>query len=400
MLSRRQSFTSATAYSATAARRFGGGRGRRTRPRAPLTTELYAADPSAHFFGDRIFVYCSHDSPEVNNSLEVPNFNMVDFHVLELPPRGVSTPVVTHPVALRLADVPWARGKMWAPDAAYSAGRYYLYFSAQDAAGVFRIGVAQSARPQGPFAAQPQPMANSFSVDPAVFRDGFSNYYLFFGGLCGGQLQRWESGSFDASASGGRLDVPRWNPETRVCRDANLKLRSNLSAAVLDAPAVLPRYARLTDDMLELAHEPRRVEIVDEAGAPLRTGDHERRFFEGAWVHARRGVYYLSWSTGSTHRIVYATASSVHGPWVYRGVVSHPVKGWTHHHSIVEVGSDEWLFFYHDTERSDTTHLRDAKVAPLRHHANGSIEPIFHHGVGWRSMYRHAGQQLSGGYRA
>ena len=86
--------------------------------------------------------------------------------------------------------------------------------------------------------------------------------------------------------------------------------------------------------------------------------------------------------------------------WAYRGVVSHPVKGWTHHHSIVEVGSDEWLFFYHDTERSDTTHLRDAKVAPLRHHANGSIEPIFHHGVGWRSMYRHAGQQLSGGYRA
>ena len=54
-------------------------------------------------------------------------------------------------------------------------------------------------------------MANSFSVDPAVFRDGFSNYYIFFGGLCGGQLQRWESGSFDASASGGRLDVPRWN---------------------------------------------------------------------------------------------------------------------------------------------------------------------------------------------
>ena len=93
---------------------------------------------------------------------------------------------------------------------------------------------------------------------------------------------------------------------------------------------------------------------------------------------------------------MYATAASVHGPWVYRGVVSHPVKGWTHHHSIVEVGSDEWLFFYHDTERSDTTHLRDAKVAPLRHRANGSIEPIFHHGVGWRSMYRHAGQQNAG----
>ena len=53
------------------------------------------------------------------------------------------------------------------------------------------------------------------------------------------------------------------------------------------------------------------MSIVDAAGAPLLTSDHKRRYFEGPWVHYRRGTYYLSWSTGDTHRIVYATADAV-----------------------------------------------------------------------------------------
>ena len=119
--------------------------------------------------------------------------------------------------------------------------------------------------------------------------------------------------------------------------------------------------------------------IVDAAGAPLLTSDHARRYFEGPWVYRRRGVYYLSWSTGNTHRIVYATAARVDGPYTYQGVLSHPVRGWTHHHSVVEVGDDEWLFFYHDTRRSGLTHLRDTKSAPLRHRDDGSVVPIRHH---------------------
>ena len=121
------------------------------------------------------------------------------------------------------------------------------------------------------------------------------------------------------------------------------------------------------------------MSILDATGAPLLTSDHARRYFEGPWVHRRRGIYYLSWSTGNTHRIVYATAARVDGPYTYRGVLSHPVRGWTHHHSIVEVADDEWLFFYHDTRRSGLTHLRDAKSAPLRHRADGSVVPIRHH---------------------
>ena len=329
----------------------------------PLTTEIFSADPSAHLYEGRLYVYCSHDSPQVTEGLdglehEVPQFYMTDYHVLSLDASG-SGPAVVHDVALKLADVPWAGGKLWAPDAAYANGTYHLYFPAMDKEGVFRIGVASAQKPHGPFVAQPKPMVGSYSIDPACFRDDDGAHYLFFGGIWGGQLQRWESGTFDASP--GRTT----------------------DAEQPDAPAIAPRFARLADDMLEFAYPPKPVVIVDEAGAPIPSSDHERRYFEGPWVHRRKGLYYLSWSTGDTHRIVHATAPSIDGPFVYRGVVSHAVHGWTHHHSIVNVGEvegeEKWLFFFHDTHRSGQTHLRDVKVVPLQHRADGSIEPLSHH---------------------
>ena len=107
----------------------------------PLSTAVYAADPSAHLFEGRIYVYCSHDSPTIVEGLEVPLFNMVDYVVLSRDTRG-GGPTSVHVNVLRLKDVPWASGKLWAPDAAYKNGKYYLFLPAQDRPSIFRIGVA------------------------------------------------------------------------------------------------------------------------------------------------------------------------------------------------------------------------------------------------------------------
>ena len=96
----------------------------------PLTTQVYAADPSANLFEGRLYVYCSHDSPKLIEGLEVPHFNMEDYVVLSLDARGGGPPVV-HDQVLKLADVPWAASKLWAPDAAEKNGTYFLYFPAQ-----------------------------------------------------------------------------------------------------------------------------------------------------------------------------------------------------------------------------------------------------------------------------
>jgi beta-xylosidase len=256
--------------------------------------------------------------------------------------------VIDHGVALHVDDIPWAGRQLWSGDAAYKDGTYYLYFPLKDKDDVFRLGVATSADPGGPFEPEDEPMAGSFSIDPSTFEDDGA-HYLYFGGIWGGQLQRWQTGTYDPSA-------PQ-EPEEEV-------------------PAIGPRVARLRDDMLQFDEAPREIQILDENGDPILQTDHERRFFEACWMHKHEGTYYLSYSTGDTHLIVYATGDNPYGPFTYQGVVLTPVQGWTTHHSIVEF-EGQWYLFYHDTSLSGgKTHLRSMKVAELTHRPDGSIVTI------------------------
>ena len=313
----------------------------------PLVRDLYTADPSAHVFNGRIFIYPSHDidagvPPDDLGS----HFAMRDYHVFSMESIGGS--VVDHGVALDIKDVPWAGRQMWAPDAAEKGGRYYLYFPAKDKQDVFRIGAAVADRPQGPFKAQAAPIAGSYSIDPAVFKDDDGRCYMYFGGIWGGQLQRWATGSYvakDVYPSGAQ-------------------------------PALMPKVARLADDMVSFGETVKDVVIQDESGKPLTAADNARRFFEASWLHKYNGTYYFSYSTGDTHFIVYATGTSPYGPFTVRGRILEPVLGWTTHHSIVEFGG-KWFLFYHDAQSSKgQTHLRNIKVTELRHRADGSIETI------------------------
>ena len=90
-------------------------------------------------------------------------------------------------------------------------------------------------------------------------------------------------------------------------------------------------------------------------------------------MHRYDGKYYLSWSTGNTHYLVYAVGDNPYGPFVYQGVILTPVIGWTTHHSMVE-HEGKWWLFYHDSSLSGgQTHLRSVKVAELRYRPDGSI---------------------------
>lgn len=313
----------------------------------PLITGLYTADPSAHVFDGRIYVYPSHDIDAGVPADDLgSHFAMRDYHVFSM--AQVGGPVTDHGIALSLEQVRWAKRQLWAPDAAQRDGRYYLYFPAKDAQDVFRIGVAVGNRPAGPFTPDPTPIAGTYSIDPAAFRDGHGAHYLYFGGIWGGQLQRWRTGTYEAT--------------------------DTYPAA--DAPALMPKVARLAEDMRTLAESPRDVQILDEQGRPLTASDNARRFFEAAWVHRHGGRYYLSYSTGDTHFIVYATGDSPYGPFTYRGRLLEPVLGWTTHHSIVEMNG-QWYLFYHDAQTSKgQTHLRNVKVTRLAHRPDGTIETI------------------------
>lgn len=318
-------------------------------PPKPLVSHLYTADPSARVFNNRLYIYPSHDiDANVPEDDQGSHFAMRDYHVLSMDRIGGK--VTDHGVALDIKDVPWAGRQLWAPDAAYKNGTYYLYFPAKDKQDVFRIGVATSQSPTGPFRAQPSPIPGSFSIDPAVFTDTDGTSYLYFGGIWGGQLQRWHTGRYEANGS-----------KTDLGRDTE--------------PALSAKVARLSKDMLHFDGPVRDVQIVDETGKPLLGGDHDRRFFEGGWLHKYGSKYYFSYSTGDTHFLAYAVGNSPYGPFTYRGTFLKPVSGWTTHHSIVEF-KGKWYLFYHDVELSGKTHLRNVKVRELTRRPDGSIDPI------------------------
>lgn len=314
---------------------------------SPLITHLYTADPSAHVFEGKVYIYPSHDreTDKPDNDLG-DQYDMVDYHVFSM--DEISGQVTDHGVALAIADVPWASKQLWAPDAASKDGCYYLYFPARDRAGVFRIGVAVSDRPFGPFKAEPEPIKESYSIDPCSFVDTDGRAYLCFGGLWGGQLQNWRGPAFDAA---GREPAG-------------------------DEPALSPRIAELAPDMKSFAGPVREIQIIDEKGHPIRADDHDRRFFEAAWMHKRDGIYYFSYSTGNTHFIVYATSDNPFGPFTYAGRLLEPVIGWTTHHSIVEF-KGRWYLFHHDSSLSGgCNHLRCTKLKEITYDQDGRMQVV------------------------
>jgi beta-xylosidase len=310
----------------------------------PVVTHIFTADPSAHVYEDRLYIYPSHDldnnTPE---TMEGDQYDMEDYHVLSF--DNMASAPIDHGQVLHVDDVPWAEKQMWAPDAAYKNDTYFFFFPAKDHEGVFRIGVATSDSPSGPFSPQAEPIPGSFSIDPAVFIDDDRQAYMYFGGLWGGQLERWKTGSYDPDgAEPGRSE-----------------------------PALGPKVVKLSPDMLNFDGPIEEVSITDEAGQPILAGDNARRYFEAPWVHKYEGTYYLSYSTGDTHYIAYATSDNPMGPFVFRGYVLSPVVGWTTHHSIVEF-QGKWYLFYHDSSLSEgVSHKRCVKFMELTHNSDGTI---------------------------
>lgn len=318
-----------------------------SKPNQPLVRELFTADPSVHVFEDKLYIYPSHDldhdGPDNDNG---DQYRMEDYHVYSM--EDITAPCIDCGEVLHKKNVNWVGKQMWAPDALYKNGLYYLVFPARDKDDIFRIGIATSKYPFGPFNPQPDYIPGSYSIDPAIYTDDDSETYLFFGGLWGGQLEKWQTGVYLPDAVGPKADEPALGP---VC-------------------------ARLSEDLLSFKDAPFQLTILDKNGSPLTAGDEERRFFEGPWVHKYNDTYYLSYSTGSTHYLVYATSKTITGPYTFQGRLLEPVIGWTTHHSIVEF-KGKWYLFYHDSSLSGgVNHKRCIKYTEIHYLPDGSIETI------------------------
>jgi hypothetical protein len=309
----------------------------------PLIEQRNTSNPSVHVFNHRLYIYCSQDAEGgVSPNRFGDQFAMRDYWLYRL--DSINGPSQEIGQVLDIREIPWAGRQLWAQDVTYHKGVYFLYFTVKDKNDVFRIGVATSDSIGGPYKPEKNPISLAYSIDPRVFRDEDGSYYLLFGGIKNGQLHQWEN------------NVYRPNAEERTG----------------DQYALLPRIARLSPDMKQLAEKVREIKIVNHSGELMDEKENKKRFGESASLHQFNGKYYLTYSTGETRMIVYAIGSSPYGPFTYRGILKGPIEGTISHHSIVHF-KGSWYLFYHDSRISGLNHLRHVYVTPITHLPSGEM---------------------------
>lgn len=297
----------------------------------PIIRHVRSADPSVrvwdHHDGDRIWMYASNDRPDATDFASMDGYRVFSTNDLQT--------WTDHGQILHSQDVEWGHaegGFMWAPDAHYKDGKYYFYFphkAKSDRRGwdsPWRIGVAVSDHPAGPFLPEPNYIQGTQGTDPAVFIDEDGQAYLFFGTF-------------------------------RMAR-----LLPNMKELDPDFPGVDGNHSR-------------RVEI--------RNAPPVSNFMEGAWMHRHGNRVYYSWKQGETdpetgvhYHAHYAVSDRPDGVFEYMGPLNRQPRRAQNHHSIVEING-QWYFFYHVGGPGPRgSNRRMTCVDYLHHNEDGTIQLI------------------------
>ncbi|CAB4618689.1 unannotated protein [freshwater metagenome] len=128
----------------------------------PFVTTIFAADPSAHVFNNRVYVYVSYEEPGTNTYDSMQSYHCISSDDLQN--------WVDHGRILSLKDVDWAISHMWAIDGNYWQGKYYLVYCAIDKeTSTFKTGLGVSDRPEGPFKDQGTISGVEWGQDPSLY---------------------------------------------------------------------------------------------------------------------------------------------------------------------------------------------------------------------------------------
>jgi hypothetical protein len=284
----------------------------------PIIRNQFTADPTARVFGDSVFVYPSHDMAGIKGKGRKDWFCMEDYHVFS---SANLTDWTDHGVIVSQNKVRWVDSStysMWAPDCINKKGKYYFYFPAIPNDSIygkgFAIGVAVSQNPFGPFIPESRPIINVHGIDPNIFIDKDGQAYLYW---------------------------------------AFRKIF----------------FAKLKENMLELATEPQIVQGLPETGLK-----------EGPFLFERNGIYYMTYPhvQNKTERLEYAMSDNPVGPFRFTGVImdESPMGCWTNHQSITKF-KDQWYLFYHENDLSPKLDKnRSIRIDSLFFNNDGTIQKV------------------------
>src|SRR6478609_2755596 len=129
----------------------------------PLIRDQFTADPSARVFGDKVYIFPSHDILATEGKGRKDWFCMEDYHVFS---SSDLTDWTDHGMIVEQNNVAWVKPNtysMWAPDCIERNGKYYFYFPSipKDTINFkrgFTVGVAIANKPEGPYTVEPNPI--------------------------------------------------------------------------------------------------------------------------------------------------------------------------------------------------------------------------------------------------
>ena len=267
------------------------------------------ADPELHLFRGRYYIY-----PTTSAAYEEQTYFEV-FSSSDL------TDWTAHGKVLDFADVPWSTNRAaWAPSVAERDGKFYMYFSAGDGAG---IGVAVADNPEGPFRdALGHALISEYHhgaqpIDAHAFVDDDGQAYLYYGGWKHAVVVRL--GSDMISTEGEFLEI---TPENYV-----------------EGPFMMKR-----------------------------NGGYVFMWSEGGW-------------TDSSYGVAYALANSPLGPFERVGAIlgtdPEVAKGAGHHSVLTIPGTDEHYICYHRRPLEEThANHRVTCIDRLIFEEDGTIRPV------------------------
>lgn len=317
-----------------------------------LPLDEYIPDGEPHIFGDRVYLYGSHDKEGGET------FCMGDYTVYSAPVDDLSD-WRCDGVIYRAEQDPDFRNRpyMYAPDVVQgNDGKYYLYYCMSGKFGFGGyygpISVAVCDTPAGKyeylgFIKNPDgsPMKKYVCFDPAVINDNGTIRIYYGTQYCG------ES-----------VDALRKNSAmlNEVMKRYNKSAEEILSAADnVNGPCT----AELDNDMMTVISEPRHIIPYETVG----TSFEEHPFFEACSMRKVGDKYYFIYSSQLNHELCYAVSDYPDRDFTFGGtIVSNGDVGFggrkpenrlnmtgTTHGSIIEINGQWYVFYHRLTHKSD-----------------------------------------------
>lgn len=331
-----------------------------------LPLNVYIPDGEPHVWGDRVYIYGSHDKTAgkvyCEDNYEVwsaPVDNLRDWRC-----EGTSYMRNQDPTN------PNDEFQLWAPDVTRGRdGRYYIYYCFNFYP---EIGVAVSDKPAGPFkfyghVKYPARIKGGKTLteycpfDPAVFTDDDGRTYLYYG---------------FAPAEEKEMEI---TPE--MVKDLPQDYQDRLLAIKFSQYSMV---AELEPDMITLKEEPR--EMVPGGHHTAGTGFEGHGYFEAPSMRKIRGKYYFVYSSHKSHELCYATSNYPDREFKFGGIIvsngdiglngrTKPVYPLGNNHGgIVQVGSDFYIFYHRQTNGTEFSRQGCAEKIQIR--SDGSIPQV------------------------